>query len=151
MKRRIGLAIASAVLIGGVSAGLALATPPSGFVGVQFGRSTFSHFRVNQATEADIVVAENSVAPLGYSGWHSHPGKVVIGVQRGSITLYRSDPSCTATTYTEGQVFTEVPRFSYNAVNPSTTIAAVVNATYFSVPVGASVRIDQPQPPQCPA
>jgi len=149
MKRRIGLAIAIAVLVGGVWAGWALATPPSGFVGVQFGRSTFSHFRVNQATEADIVVAENSVAPLGYSGWHSHPGKVVVGVQRGSITLYRSDPKCTGTTYMAGEVFIEVPGYSYNAMNPSTTTAAVVNATYFNVPVGGSVRIDQPQPPQC--
>jgi quercetin dioxygenase-like cupin family protein len=152
MKRVIAVSIVSALLIGG-GVGLSLATPGSGIVVVQFGRSTFSHqFKVNQADNHDIVVTETSLAPLGFSGWHSHPGKVVIGVQRGAVTLFRSNkPTCTGTTYVAGQVFVEFPSVHYNAVNESTTDAAVVNQTYFNVPMGQPTRIDQPEPPQCQA
>jgi quercetin dioxygenase-like cupin family protein len=150
MKRSIVLVVAFAVLIGGVSAGLSLATPGSGAVTAQFGRSTFSKFNAHMG-EADIVVTENSFAPGGFSGWHSHPGKVIIAVQRGEITLYRgNDPKCKGTTYQAGDVFIERPGVTYNGVNESTTAAAVVNAAFLNVPAGGSIRIDQPQPPNCP-
>jgi quercetin dioxygenase-like cupin family protein len=142
--------ITCAALVGGVAA-LSLATTGSGTVSTQFGRSTFSKFKAKMG-EGDIVVTENSFAPTGYSGWHSHPGKVVVAVQRGAITIYRaSDPTCTGTTYQAGSVFVESPTDAYDAVNESATTAAVVNATFFGVPVGGSVRIDQPKPPQCPS
>jgi quercetin dioxygenase-like cupin family protein len=151
MKRSIVFVLAFAVLIGGVLAGVSLATSGSGTVSTQFGRSTFSKFHTRMGS-GDIVVTENSFAPGGYSGWHSHPGKVVIAVQRGEITIYRgSDPKCAGTTYASGDVFVERPSDVYNGVNESATIAAVVNATYFNVPVGGSVRIDQPKPPNCPS
>ena len=150
MKRSIVLVIAFATLIGGVSAGLSLATPSSGSVTVQYGRSTFSKFHTSMGA-GDIVVTENTFAPGGYSGWHSHPGKVVIAVQRGAITLFRgNDPLCAGTTHVAGDVFVERPSVVYNGVNESTTTAAVVNATFFNVPIGGSIRIDQPKPDQCP-
>jgi quercetin dioxygenase-like cupin family protein len=149
MKRTIVLVIAFAAVAAGISAGLALATPGSGTVTVEFGRSTLPHFHASMA-QGDIVVTENSYAPGGYSGWHSHPGKVVAVVQRGAFTLYRGDdPSCTGTTYTAGQVFVERPGIVYMGRNEGTT-ATVLNATFFAVPVGGSVRIDQPDPGNCP-
>jgi quercetin dioxygenase-like cupin family protein len=151
MKRSIVLVIGFAVLIGGVTAGLSLATPGSGSVTTQFGRSTFSKFNTSMGS-GDIVVTENSFAPGGYSGWHSHPGKVVIAVQRGAITIFRSnDPACAGTTHVAGDVFVERPGVTYNGVNESTTTAAVVNAAFFNVPVGGPIRIDQPKPDQCPS
>ena len=149
MKRTIVLLITCVALVGGVAA-LSLATPGGGTVSTQFGRSTFSKFKVNM-DEGDIVVTENSFAPSGFSGWHSHPGKVVVAVQRGAITIYRaSDPACAGTTYEAGSVFIERPTDAYNALNESATTAAVVNVTYFGVPEGGSVRIDMPKPDQCP-
>ena len=150
MKRTIVLVIACAAIIGGVSAGLSLATPGSGTVTTEFGRGTLPNFKTS-TNGGDIVVTENSFAPGGYSGWHSHPGKVVIAVQRGSITLYRGDdPTCTGKTYTAGQVFIERPGVVYFGRNESATTSAMVNATFFHVPVGGSVRIDQPDPGNCP-
>ena len=149
MKRTIVLLTTCVALVGGVAA-LSLATPSGGTVSTQFGRSTFPKFKVNM-DHGDIVVTENSFAPGGFSGWHSHPGKVVVAVQRGAITIYRaSDPACAGTTHEAGSVFVERPNDAYNAVNESATTAAVVNVTYFGVPEGGSVRIDMPKPDQCP-
>ena len=151
MNRKIFFAIGVAVVIAGVSAGLSLATPGAGTVTAEFARATRAHFHVNASSASDVVVSEVSYAAGGYSGWHSHPGKVVVGVQRGAFTLYRGDdPTCTGTTYTAGQVFVERPSVVYYGRNESTTTAAVLNATFFKVPVGGSVRIDQPAPGNCP-
>ncbi|MDP9235347.1 MAG: cupin domain-containing protein [Actinomycetota bacterium] len=150
MKRSIVLVIALVVVIGGISAGLSLATPGAGTVSAEFGRRTVQALHVNMSKKGDIVVAENSYAPGGYSGWHSHPGKVVIAVQRGAITIYRGDdPQCQGKTFQAGQVFIERPGVVYDGRNESTTTAAVLNATFFNVPEGGAVRIDQPQPSNC--
>jgi quercetin dioxygenase-like cupin family protein len=149
MKWKIVLVVTLALVAGAVTAGLSLATPGAGIVTAEFGRKTVSHFKANMH-EGDIVVSEISLAPGGYSGWHSHPGKVVGAVQRGSLTLYRSnDPTCTGHTYTAGQIFVEIPSVSYYGRDEGTT-ATVLDVTFFNVPIGGSVRIDQPQPPQCP-
>jgi quercetin dioxygenase-like cupin family protein len=149
MKRKIVVVLTLVLVAGAVSAGLSLATPGASIVTTEFGRKTVSHFKASMAA-GDIVVSEISLAPGGYSGWHSHPGKVVGAVQRGSLTLYRSnDPTCTGHTYTAGQIFTEIPSVHYYGRDEATT-ATVLNVTFFNVPVGGSVRIDQPKPPQCP-
>lgn len=149
MKRNLLLIGVFTLAIGMALAGLALATSSSGAVSVEYGRHTVAEFRAH-STDRDIVVGENSFAPGGYSGWHSHPGKVIIGVARGAITIYRDDdPTCTGTTYSAGDVFIERPGVSYNGRNEG-TVAAVVNVTYLGVPIGGSTRIDQPQPTNCP-
>lgn len=149
MKRAIILVVALAAVTAGITAGIALATPGSGTVAAEFGRGTVPQFHANM-TEGDIVVNEYSYAPGGYSGWHSHPGKVVAAVQRGTFTLYRGDdPTCTGTTYMTGQVFIERPGVVYYGRNEGTT-ATLLDATFFGVPVGGSVRIDEADPGNCP-
>jgi quercetin dioxygenase-like cupin family protein len=152
MKRKTTLLIALAIVIVGISAGLSLATPGSGFVNVQFGRETMSmDLRIRQQSGKDIVVTENSFNPGGFSGWHSHPGWTVLAVQRGSVTFYQGDdPTCSGTTLVAGDVFLEPPHHVINARNESTSEAAVTNTMFFNVPAGASARIDEPKPPQCP-
>lgn len=150
MKRRILLVVALAAALGAVSAGLSLATPGSATTTAEFGRRTVAGFQASMKT-GDIVVSEVSYGPGGYSGWHSHPGRVVAAVQRGAITIYRgNDPTCTGHTYTAGQIFFERPGVVYYARNESTTTTAYANATFFNVPVGGSPRIDQPAPGNCP-
>lgn len=149
MKWKIAVVVSLALAAGAISAGLALATSGSNIVTTEFGRTTVSHFKA-QMGAGDIVVSEISLAPGGYSGWHSHPGKVVGAVQRGALTLYRSDdPTCTGHTYTAGQIFTEIPSVNYYGRDEGAT-ATTLDVTFFNVPVGGSVRIDQPKPPQCP-
>ena len=147
VKRNVAI-IAFTLAIGLAMAGFALATPGSGSASIEYGRHTMAQFSAKFANR-DIVVGENAFSPGGYTGWHSHPGKVIIGVQRGAITIYRSDgTSCTGTTYSAGDVFIERPGVVQNGVNEG-TVAAVVNVTYLNVPVGTSPRIDEAQPANC--
>jgi quercetin dioxygenase-like cupin family protein len=149
VKRNLVIIGVFTLAIGMALAGLSLATPSVGAVSIEFGRHTVPHFRA-KFTDRDVVVGENSFAPGGSSGWHSHPGKTIIGVQRGAITIYRGDdPTCTGTTYSAGDAFLERPGVVYNGRNEG-AVAAVVNVTYLSVPIGGSPRIDQPQPANCP-
>jgi quercetin dioxygenase-like cupin family protein len=150
MKRTVIYLLATVVAIVGVSAGLSLATPGAATVNTEFGRRTVPHFHAGMDA-GDIVVSEVSYAPGGYSGWHSHPGRVVAAVQRGAFTLYSgNDPTCTGHTYSAGEVFFERPGVAYYGRNESTTTAAVLNATFFNVPTAGSSRIDQPAPGNCP-
>jgi quercetin dioxygenase-like cupin family protein len=147
MKRNVAVA-AITLAIGMALAGFALATPGSGSASIEYGRHTMPHFAAKFANR-DIVVGENVFSPGGQSGWHSHPGKVIIAVQRGAITIFRSDdPSCSGTTYAAGDIFIERPGVVHNGVNAG-TVAAVVNVTYLNVPIGTSPRIDEPQPANC--
>jgi quercetin dioxygenase-like cupin family protein len=41
----------------------------------------------------------------GTSGWHHHPGFVIVSVKSGSVTVWRSD--CSQTTYGAGSAFVE--------------------------------------------
>ncbi len=148
MKRRLLIIGVFALAIGMAVAGFALATPGAGAVSVELGRHTVPNFTAH-FTNRDIVVGEFNVAPGGFSGWHSHPGKVIVAVARGSITLYRDqDPACAGTTYRAGDVFVEHPGVVHEARNEG-TVAAVLNITWLGVPVGQSPRIDEAQPANC--
>jgi quercetin dioxygenase-like cupin family protein len=148
MKRRFLMLALFALAIGMAAAGLAIATPGSGIVNVELGRDTQAHFAAG-FDNRDIVVGELSFAPGGVSGWHSHPGKVIVAVARGSITLFHANaPGCAGTTYNAGDVWVERPGQVHEARNLG-TVAAVVNATYLNVPIGTPVRIDEAQPANC--
>jgi quercetin dioxygenase-like cupin family protein len=96
----------------------------------------------------DIVVGQNVVAAGGHSGWHSHPGPVLVVVKSGVITFYHGDdPTCTGTVHPAGTVFIEEGGTVGIARNEGTDPATVV-ATFF-VPAGSPTRIDAPAPGNC--
>ena len=45
----------------------------------------------------DVRVQRIDIAPGGYSGWHHHPGMVIVAVASGQVTFTNSD--CSSTTY----------------------------------------------------
>jgi quercetin dioxygenase-like cupin family protein len=57
----------------------------------------------------DVRVARVDIAPGGYSGWHHHPGIVIVTVASGAVTFTHSD--CSTKTYgpglPDGAVFVE--------------------------------------------
>ena len=98
---------------------------------------------------ADIVVVEYTVAPGGYFGWHQHGGPVWVIVQQGTLTLYDSDDAtCTGTVYTAGNAFLDAGDHTHNARNE--TGAPVVVYGTFMLPDGAALRVDAPNPGNCP-
>jgi quercetin dioxygenase-like cupin family protein len=94
----------------------------------------------------DIVVANVTITPGGHSGWHSHPGPVIVVVKTGTVTFYHgNDPTCTGTVHPAGTAFIEEGGDVGIARNEG---AVVVNnvVTYF-VPASAPQRIDVPVAP----
>ena len=149
------------VLVTLVTAGLVLsalavasATPPSsGFSSVVIGRGQAARsFEANQRKGNDVAVNQITVPPAGFSGWHSHPGTVVLVVQSGEFTLFSErvkGGNCTVPTYSAGQVYLEQPGDEENAVNHG-TVPAVLAVTFFNVPHGGSNRIERTDPGNCP-
>lgn len=137
-------------------AGTALATAANGgFHATPLSRGTLSesvHFNtgaVKFQTKGSVDVAEATVTldPLGSSGWHEHPGVVLVTVKSGTVTFY--DQNCSPTIHATGTTFVEVAGDGPGvARNESATIPAVVYVTYL-VPTGAILRIDVPNP-GCP-
>lgn len=153
-------------LVMAILAGLAQATPSLGTSSSLVGPpAIFSPFTVNRhrmngpSTRWEVVVeaahgltiATQTItfAAGGQSGWHSHPGPVFISVKEGTMTFYEQD--CTATVRTAGEGFLDTGSHPHLARNESGAPATNV-VTYFAPPHTPStgLRIDQPQPLNCP-
>jgi quercetin dioxygenase-like cupin family protein len=96
----------------------------------------------------DIAVANIVVAPRGHSGWHYHPGPVLVVVKTGAITFYHGDdPTCTGTVHPAGTAFIEANGDVGIARNEGAVEATTV-VTFF-VPAGSPTRIDADRPGNC--
>ena len=95
---------------------------------------------------SDFVVQDVALAPGGYSGWHSHPGPVLITVKEGTASWYDAD--CVLQTYTAGMAFIEDAEAIHNVRNESATQTLRLVNTYI-VPTGVATRVDESAPPQC--
>jgi quercetin dioxygenase-like cupin family protein len=146
------------------------AAPPSftlgsGSTSTLLGRATFSdpndqNFKVKRITgdwhveikgkpAVDLAVQSIVFQPGSHSGWHRHPGPVFIQVVSGTMTFYESDdPRCTPVVRTAGQGFLDVGDHAHIARNETATPAQNI-VTYFAPP-GATLRIDAPNPGNCP-
>ncbi len=114
------LAATVAVAMIGTFAAVALGSPPSGFVGetplvtANFDNTVhLNSDRVKFQTKdpTDVRVQKVVIDAGGYSGWHHHPGIVIVAVQSGAVTFTHSD--CSSKTYSldpnnpNGAVFVE--------------------------------------------
>ena len=138
-----------------VFAGTALAMTASGFHTTILSRGTLSepvHYNTGsvkfQTKESvDIVTATVHLDAPSSSGWHAHPGVVLVTVLSGSLVVY--DDHCTPTVYAAGSAFTESGDDAGLVRNESTTTPAV-NYVTFIVPAGTPIlRIDKANP-GCP-
>jgi quercetin dioxygenase-like cupin family protein len=147
MKRTIVLGAFISLLL----AGIAVATPGSGVTPMTLASGTSAKYiKASVQPGTDVVVQDLIWTPGAYTGWHSHPGVVIVVVKTGALTVYRSDDGrCKSKTYSAGQTFAEYPTQVMNTRNEGSVVAEVV-ATFTGVPVGGLTRIDQPSPGTCP-
>ena len=138
-----------------VFAGTVLATGASGFHPTTLSRGTLSesvHYNTGAVKfqtkgSVDFVTQTITFDPLGSSGWHAHPGVVLVSVMSGSLVHY--DHNCTAVVQDAGSAFTESGDEPGLVNNVSTTTPVVVYVT-FIVPAGTTaLRIDKGNP-GCP-
>jgi quercetin dioxygenase-like cupin family protein len=102
----------------------------------------------NAPGAGEVVVQEITIAPGGTTGWHSHPGPVVVVVKQGTLTYVRAaGGECILTPYSAGTAFVDPGQgHAHTAFNLGAD-NLVLMATYFDVPVGGSPRIDVPVVP----
>jgi hypothetical protein len=162
MKRTWWAAVAALTLVSGP----AQATPPSGIVSATvWARAAFADavdlkLKVNEGNGEAVLHAEDLqdtvmqsivFGPGGQTGWHSHPGPVVVLVKAGELTLYSADdPTCSGRTFSAGQAF--IDRGSghvHLARNLSLAQNTEIWVTYFDVPPGAPFRTDAADPGTC--
>jgi quercetin dioxygenase-like cupin family protein len=106
---------------------------------------------INAPNSGETLVQQIVIGPGGNTGWHSHPGPVVVLIKEGTMSFYDADdPTCTVRTYVQGQAFVDRGQgHSHIARNESTTANLELYATYFDVPAGQPFRIDMPDPGTC--
>ena len=143
--------------------GAALATPGIGVVGQVQARGTIDDrssmrragielLKIGlRGEQTDIVTQSLSMAPGGTTGWHGHPGPVLVTIKSGELTVvYADDKSCRGTTYRSGQSFVDFGNTRVHTALNRGPVPVDFWATYF-VPgaAGAPFRIDSPNPSSC--
>jgi len=107
------------------------------------------HAEVKAMPNLDIAVQRIVFQPGGQSGWHRHPGPVFIEVVTGTMTFYMSDdPSCAPIVRSAGQGYLDVGEHAHIARNESG--APAENIVVYLAPQAAALRIDAPDPGNCP-
>jgi quercetin dioxygenase-like cupin family protein len=150
--KRLMLAAAVAAIAAGFAT-YALATPPSGqhpttpAIGTLADAQHVNTDRLKFQTKdaADVATFSVTYDPLGFSGWHTHPGIVFVVVQSGSVVR---QVGCDSQTYNAGDAFIESDEQPAGQVrNPSSTTPAVL--TVMQVTPHGSARRVEADPPEC--
>ena len=91
---------------------------------------------------SDVLQSVLVFQPGGDTGWHTHPGPVVVVVKSGALTEYESN-GCVVV-HPAGSVFFEAKGQVHRAVN-QTGVVSEVYATFLS-PAGAQPLIPASDP-----
>jgi quercetin dioxygenase-like cupin family protein len=156
MKTKAFVVIAVAIGAVFLSSNAVMANPSVGFTAKVLAKGTLSEpakikalgvkFSTEQST--DVYVQQVDIAPGGLSGWHEHPGLVMVVVATGAVIVHAG---CQAgQQYSAGQSFVEAPLTPIMVENASSTSPAQNFATLV-VPAGRAPRIELPGAPDCSA
>lgn len=153
-RRRTRILVATGIVASAIAvATVALASPGSGTsTTILAPRSTFSDSiqmnddRIKFQTKGptDFVTQEVTFLPHAFSGWHHHPGVILVLVKSGHVTTH--DENCQTKTYGPGEAFVESGTAAIMVTNESDTETAVVVATQVA-PTGSPFRIEDDPPP----
>ena len=147
----------------------ARATPQVGVTSVTLAHGTFDEIDIFAKTDIDPVnpkdywkaqintkgashlyVLQNTVAPGGSFGWHSHTGPSLLIVMSGVATEYEgNDPTCTPRLHPAGTTFVDSGEATGHLVRNEGTVNLVVTVVRL-VPEGAVQRVNLDNPGYCP-
>jgi quercetin dioxygenase-like cupin family protein len=146
-KRSLALATVLAAAFTITAVAIVQATPPVGqhpttpVIGTLAGGTMINTDRIKFQTKdaTDVATFMVTYDPDGFSGWHRHPGVLLVTVQSGTVVRA---VGCSSTTYGPGDTFVESDEQAVGAVgNPSHTTPAVLWVTQI-VPKGSVRRLD---------
>ncbi len=132
------------------------ATPPSPVTATPIVGATLGEFTAkgdgiqveSVAGSADVAIVKVVIEPGGSTGWHHHPGVVLVSVKSGAVSEYHQD--CHKTVYKAAKGFVEGNGEVHVARNEG-NVDAVLYAT-FLIPTGTppeKLTIADPQPENC--
>jgi quercetin dioxygenase-like cupin family protein len=125
--------------------GRAGATPGAGVSTTILSRGTTDQdIRLRTKQPSDLVFARVTLQPDGSTGWHTHPGRLLVVVASGTLTRY--DAKCDPRTYAAGQAFTEPAGRRHVHMGANKTSAPVVLDITYVVPAGGPLRDEAPAP-----
>ena len=121
------------------------------------GRQSFTYQTVTlmmtcgTSTACDTAYQQLTIPPGGFTGWHTHPGPMFVAVAQGEGTLYHGMSGCPSVKYATGAGSAQPSTEVHNMRNEGS--APLVLWAFYALPPGttnAAIRIDQPQPAECP-
>jgi len=160
MPKRFSLAALTGIIAVAAFAGVTLATPGVGVTNTTIATgnlpATFAAVKTGDwkldlrtKGQSDVIVTESVLAPGGTFGWHSHPGPSLVVVKSGTLSFYRGDdPTCTAQVYQAGDVLIDPGNVVHIGRNEGSVALDIITTRL--IPDGATARIDQPAPGNCP-
>jgi quercetin dioxygenase-like cupin family protein len=84
---------------------------------------------------ADTIFQQITVAPGGYTDWHSHPGPAFVVVKEGTFTYYDGDDeSCTGIDYGPGESFVDLGQGHVHNARNEGNVSVVLYVMYLDVP-----------------
>lgn len=113
---------------------------------LEFADSEGDPIVVEMDDASTLVVAEVTWTPGGTSGWHRHPGPVLVNVVEGELELVW-ERDCVPRTYAAGESFLD-PGEVHNATNASDTECARAYAMFLGIPDGEPATVWVP-PVEC--
>jgi quercetin dioxygenase-like cupin family protein len=104
--------------------------------------------RIKTKKSSDLHVLQNTIAPGGTFGWHSHPGPSLVIVKAGTATFYlASDRTCTPHVVPAGSGFVDQGQDVHVVRNEGSV--DLVTVVVSLIPAGFDRRIDEPSPGNC--
>src|SRR5262245_25205056 len=147
IKRVVIVAFAVFVVVAGVAVAtpgllVTATTPVRGKIAKPFEANVKGVVKLK--TKGPIEVADQvlTLQPGGHTGWHSHPGPVLVVIKSGTFTLYNGyDKDCEGQVFEAGSAFVDPSNgYIYIGRNEGTT-PVELPATYL-LPLGAGPRPD---------
>jgi quercetin dioxygenase-like cupin family protein len=161
MMKRATWLVAVGLTVIALGVGVALAIQPSGdtataVTATPLTRATLGEFKAKDGgiqvkslqQSADMAIVKVVIEPGGSTGWHHHPGVVLVSVGSGTVTEY--DPECHKTVIQAGKGFVE-SNGEVHIVHNEGNVDAVLYVT-FVIPTETSsekLTIPDPQPKNC--
>ena len=161
--RRQLTSVAAIIVLAGAVTPVVLATPGSGILSATVvARGSFQDpvdikFKVKDGRQdvlhvpnaGETVMQQIIIGPGGQTGWHSHPGPVVVLVKSGVLSFFSGNGPCTPGNRSAGQAFIDSGQGDVHLAANLGTENVELWVTYFDVPPGGAFRIDAANPGNC--
>ncbi|MEU8530296.1 cupin domain-containing protein [Streptomyces sp. NPDC048629] len=145
-RLRKALVVAGTVAAVAVVPSAAIATPGSGVTGTILAKGTSDgDLRIKPAKgDTDVTVRTITIAPGGTTGWHHHPGQVIVVVRSGTLTRTLDD--CSLEVTPAGKAFIEPAGHKHRHLGRNLGTEPLVLYVSYLLPKGAPLSVDEEAP-----